>query len=51
MTVIGKGKISHTPNETQSVENTNSNTQSFLKISPVQKEVHPLYNLKEPAYK
>ena len=32
------------------VENTNKYPLSFLQISPVQKEAHPLHKLQEHAY-
>ena len=37
--VIDRGKRSKTLSEVRPVENINSNLQSFLEISPVQKEV------------
>ena len=39
--VINRGKRSNTLNEVKLVENINKNPQSFLEISPVQKEVRP----------
>ena len=37
--VIDRGKISKTMSEVRPVKNINKNLQSFLEISPVQKEV------------
>ena len=37
--MIDRGKRSKTPSEVKPVENINKNLQSFLEISPVQKEV------------
>ena len=42
--VINRGKRSKTLNEVKPVENINKNPESFLEISPVQKEVPPFSN-------
>ena len=39
--VVNKAKGSKKSNEVKSVENINKNPQSFLKITPLQKEVPP----------
>ena len=43
--VIDRGKRSKTLIEKKPVENISKNLQSFLVISPVQKEVHPSHKL------
>ena len=48
--VIDRGKRSKTLSEVKPVENINKNLQSFLEISPVQKEVLLSYKLREHAY-
>ena len=45
-----RGKRSKTPSEVKPVENINKNLQSFLEISPVQKEVLPSHKLRDHAY-
>ena len=47
--VINRGKRSKTRSEVKPVEN-NENLQSFLEISPVQKEVLPSLKLRDHAY-
>ena len=47
--VINRGKRSKTRSEVKPVEN-NENLQSFLEISPVQKEVLPSHKLGDHAY-
>ena len=47
--MIDRGKTK-TPNEVKPVENTNKNILSFLKISPVQKEIPPSHKLQDHAY-
>ena len=49
--VIGRGKRSKTLSEVRQVENINKNLQSFLKISPVQKEALPSHEQRDHAYK
>ena len=46
-----EGKRSKTLNKVKPVENVNKNLQSFLKISPVQKEVLTSHKLQGYAYK
>ena len=48
--VIGRGKRSKTMNEVKPAENINNNLQSFLEISPVQKEFLPSHKLQDTAY-
>ena len=48
--VIGRGKRSKTLGEVKPVENINKNLQSFLEISPVQKEVLLSHKLRDHAY-
>ena len=48
---INRGKESKTLNEVKQVGNVNKNSQSFLVISPKQKEVLSLHKLKGHAYK
>ena len=46
---IERGKRNKTLNEVKPVENISKNIQSFLLISPVQKEVLPLHKLQDHA--
>ena len=48
--VIDTGKRSNTLSEVKPVENINKNLQSFLEISPVQKEVLLSHKLRDHAY-
>ena len=48
--VIDRGKRSKTLSEVKPVENIIKNLQSFLEISPMQKEVLPSHNLQDHAY-
>ena len=48
--VIDRGKRSKTLSEVKPVENISQNPQSFLEISPVQKEVLPSHKLEDHAY-
>ena len=48
--VINRGKRSKTLSEVKSVENISKNPQSFLQISPMQKEVLPSHKLQDHAY-
>ena len=48
--VINRGKRSKTLSEVKSVENRNKNLQSFLEISPMQKEVLLSHKLRDHAY-
>ena len=48
--VINRGKRSKTLSEVKQLENISKNRQSFLEISPVQKEVLPSYKLQDHAY-
>ena len=48
--VNDREKWSKTLSEIKPVEDISKNQQSFLEISPVQKEVLPSYNLSEHAY-
>ena len=48
--VIDRGKRSKTLSEVKPVENISKNLQSFLEISPVQKEVLPSHKLRDHAY-
>ena len=50
MKVIDRGKRSKTLSEVKPVENINKNLQSFLEISPMQKEVLLSYKLQDYAY-
>ena len=43
--VIDRGKRSNTQSEVKEVENISKNLQSFLEISPVQKEALPSHKL------
>ena len=47
--VIDRGKRSKTLSEVKQVENISKNLQSFLEISPVQKEVLPSHKLRGHA--
>ena len=48
--VIDRGKRSKTLSEVKQVENISKNLQSFLEISPVQKEGLPSHILRDHAY-
>ena len=48
--VIDRGKRSKTLSEVKQVENISKNLQSFLQISPVQKEDLPSHKLRDHAY-
>ena len=48
--VISTGKRSKTLNEVKPVENISKNPQSFLEISPVQKEVLLSHKLQDHAH-
>ena len=48
--VIKRGKRSKTLSKVNPVENMSENPQSFLEISPVQKEVLPSHKLQDHAY-
>ena len=48
--VIDRGKRSKALSEVKQVENISKNLQSFLKISPVQKEDLPSHKLQGLAY-
>ena len=48
--VINRGKRSKTISEVKPVRNITTNLQSFLEISPVQKEVLPSDKLQDHAY-
>ena len=48
--VINTGKRSKTLSKVKLVENISKNPQSFLKISPVQKEVLPSHKPQDHAY-
>ena len=48
--VIDRGKRSKTLSEVKPIENINKNPQSFLEISPVQKEDLPSHKLQDHAY-
>ena len=48
--VIDRGKKSKTLSEVKPVENISKNLQSFLEISPVQKEVLLPHKLQDHAY-
>ena len=47
--VINRGKRSKTPSEVKLVENKSKNSQSFLEISPVQKEALLSHKLQDHA--
>ena len=49
--MIDRGKKSKSLSEVKPVENISKNLQSFLEISPVQKEVLPSPKLWDHAYK
>ena len=49
--VIDKGKRSKTMSQVKQVKNIHKNLQSFLEISPVQKEALPSHKLQDYAYK
>ena len=48
--VIDRGKRSNILSEVKPVENISKKLQSFLEISPVQKEVLPSHKLRDHAY-
>ena len=48
--VIDRGKRSKTLSEVKPVGNINNYLQSFLEISPMQKEVFPSHKLQDHAY-
>ena len=48
--VIDRGKRSKTLSEVKQVENISKNLQSFLEISPEQKEDLPSHKLRDHAY-
>ena len=48
--MIDGGKRSKTLSEVKPVENISKNPQSFLEISPVQKEVVPSHKLQDHAW-
>ena len=48
--VIGRGKRSKTLSEVKEVKNISKNLQSFLQISPEQKEDLPSHKLRDHAY-
>ena len=48
--VIDRGKRSKTLSEVKPVENISKNLQSFLEISPMQKEVRPSDKLQDHVY-
>ena len=48
--VVDKGKRSKTLSEVKQVQNISKNLQSFLKISPVEKEDLPSHKLRDHAY-
>ena len=48
--VIDRGKRSKTLSEIKPVENVSKNLQSFLEVSPVQKEVLLSHKLRDHAY-
>ena len=47
---IDTGRRSNTLSEVKQVENISKNLQSFLEISPVQKEALPSHKLRDHAY-
>ena len=47
---INKRKISKTLNELKLVKNINKNSESFLEVSPVQKQVPPSHKLQDHVY-
>ena len=48
--VINRGKRSKTLCEVKPLENISKNLQSFLEISPMQKDVLPSHHLQDHAY-
>ena len=48
--VINRGKISKTLSEVKPLKNISKNLQSFLEISPMQKEVFLSHKLRDHAY-
>ena len=48
--MIARGKKSKTLSEVKQVESISKNLQSFLEISPVQKEDLPSHKLRDHAY-
>ena len=48
--VINRGKKNKTMSGVKPVKNISKNLQSFLEISPVQKEVLPLHKLQDHVY-
>ena len=48
--VINRGKMNKALSEVKPVENICENLQSFLEISPRQKEIPPLHKLQHHAY-
>ena len=48
--VIDRGKRIKTLSDVKPVKNISKNLQSFLEISPVQKEVLPLHKLQDQVY-
>ena len=48
--MIDRGERSKTLSEAKPVENINKNLQSFLEISPMQKEVHLSHKFRDHAY-
>ena len=50
MKAIDRGKRSKTLSEVKPVENINKNAQSFLEVSPMQKEVIPSHKLQDHPY-
>ena len=48
--VIDRGKRSKTPSEVKPIENISKNMQSFLEISPLQKEALLPHKLEDQAY-
>ena len=48
--MMDRGKRSKTLSEVKPVKNISKNLQSFLEISPVQKEVLPSHKLQDYAY-
>ena len=50
MKKIDKGKRSKTLSKVKPVKNISKNLQSFLEISPMQKEVFPSHKLQDHAY-
>ena len=50
MKVIDRGKRSKTLSEVKPVENISKNLQSFLEVSPLEKEVLPSHELQDHAY-